>query len=99
VARDHGAARQYHLYDRIRATKTAELPDVLEDEFAPLADLAELIQHGGALRGIGGRAFRRSTDIFLISASSGRHHGGRDRRGVGRPRHRADQPCCQPWYS
>jgi hypothetical protein len=70
VARDHGAARQYHLYDRIRATKTAELPDVLEDEFAPLADLAELIQHGGALRGIGGRAFRRSTDIFLISASS-----------------------------
>jgi hypothetical protein len=69
VARDHGAARQYHLYDRIRATKTAELPE-LEDEFAPLADLAELIQHGGALRGIGGRAFRRSTDIFLVSASS-----------------------------
>jgi hypothetical protein len=66
VARDHGAARQYHLYDRIRATKTAELPDVLEDEFAPLADLAEL----SALRGIGGRAFRRSTDIFLISVSS-----------------------------
>jgi hypothetical protein len=31
VARDHGAARQYHLYDRMRATKTAELPDVLED--------------------------------------------------------------------
>jgi hypothetical protein len=43
---------------------------VLEDEFAPLADLAELVQHGGALRGVGGRAFRRSTDIFLISASA-----------------------------
>src|SRR6476660_9615331 len=33
----------------------AELPYVLDDEFAPLADLVELVQHSGAL--LGGDAF------------------------------------------